>query len=153
MHRFVRSAMAAISLATAGTVATPQPAGAHVDACAVVWGAMEIFGRLGQYGMFENKDLTYEMHLRELDNNGGCLATEGWSVTGRIQGNCMSAYISGTTGDGHSFTGQWLGTQWILTGRITGSLTVYEVPLYPLCISGAAWAFEVHGALTKNHLT
>jgi len=148
MHRFIRSAVAALSLLAAGTVATPQPAGAHADACAV-WGAMEIFGRLGQVGMHNPQTLDYSMRLVD----GGCVATEGWTVTGTISGLCMDAAISGTTGDGHSFTGRWVGTQWILTGRITGTFTVYEIPLYPLCISGAAWAFEVHGAMTKNHLT
>ena len=150
MRRLARALLAALALVTAGAIAPPA-ADAHVNVCALT-GVMEIFGRLGQYPIHENEVLDFEMHLVP-EGGGGCVASDDWTMTGTIYGACTSAVVFANTGDGHRGEGYWTGTQWTLTGTITATLNVYEIPLYPLCISGAAWAFEVTGPVSLTHLT
>lgn len=81
---------------------------------------------------------------------GTCIAkTSGLALSGTITGQCGDAYGSGTTNNGHTFTVDWVGTELVFSGEVTGTFAVAPV-LPDNCVTGAD-RFIVSGTVVKSH--
>lgn len=134
----------AVLLAT--TSLGTAPARADADACAGVVNVSlnYTFGLPTVHAWsFASMDITF--------SPGGCVASD-LVMTGYLNGWCGRAFGVGTAGDGHSFSFEWVGTQFVFTSPVTAAMTVVETPGTGSCTNRTATSLTGVGVFAKTHL-
>lgn len=142
MRRLILTLALAMASIGVGTI----PASADADACAgVVHVSLNYgFGLPQVHGWgFADMSITF--------SPGGCVASD-FVMTGYLSGWCGRAFGVGTAGGGHSFSFEWIGTQFVFTSPLTAAMTVVETPGTGSCTSRTATSLTGTGVFVKTHL-
>jgi hypothetical protein len=154
MKRRLSLLLAAASIATVGMLAPTSPASADTDVCAGTGTAVLSVG-FG-YPVNTVHPTTPHPHTSNFSftfTAGACVVkTTGLTAGGTVTGYCGLSSGTGATTNGHSFSFNSTGTVLVLTGNVTGTVSVVPDPAAGgSCTSDNATRFLVTGAVTKTH--